>query len=175
MIVVHCTATPEGREVSVAEIDRWHRDRGWKGIGYHKVIHLDGSISNGRSIAEQGAHAAGHNAHSIGVVYVGGVTAHDINIAKDTRTEEQKRSLEKLLRELSEKYPIKKIIGHRDVAAKACPSFDATGEYKWIVEPPVSKPKEKVMKTEPKGSWKAVAVFIVIAAIIGVVLWQFVL
>ena len=85
LIVVHCTATPEGRDVTVADIDRMHRARGWKKIGYHYVVYRDGSVHEGRPVNEVGAHVYGHNANSIGVVYVGGV-AKDGKTAKDTRT-----------------------------------------------------------------------------------------
>lgn len=126
-IIVHCTATKEGRETTVSEIDRWHRDRGWSGIGYHYVVYLDGSVHAGRSVVVAGAHAVGHNKHSIGVVYVGGldVDGHP----KDTRTEAQKRSLRQLLVKLRRSYPDAVIIGHRDVSCKACPCFDARVEY----------------------------------------------
>lgn len=148
-IVVHCTATPEGRHVTIAEIDRWHKDRGWKGIGYHKVVYLDGSVHNGRPLSEIGAHTSGHNADSVGVVYVGGVD-HQLR-PKDTRTPDQKEALEQVLKELVAKYPIKRITGHRDHAAKACPSFDATAEYKRLLEPP--KPKPKPHPPEHAGLW----------------------
>lgn len=92
LIVVHCTATPEGRDVTVADIDRMHRARGWKKIGYHYVVYRDGSVHEGRPVAEVGAHVYGHNANSIGVVYVGGVSA-DGKTPKDTRTPAQRRAL----------------------------------------------------------------------------------
>lgn len=129
-IIVHSTATPEGREVSVADIEVWHRARNFVTIGYHYVVMLDGSIVKGRSLAMEGAHAAGHNKHSIGVVYVGGTDAKLKE--KDTRTFAQKESLIKLLKELVIKYPEAEIIGHRDVAKTSCPSFDAKTEYKII-------------------------------------------
>jgi len=128
-IIVHCTATPEGREVTVSEIRQWHRQRGFSDIGYHYVIHLDGSLDFGRDVDISGAHCTGHNAHSIGVVYVGGV-AKDGKTPKDTRTAEQKASLAAVLMDLKRIYPLAKIHGHRDFANKACPSFDATTEYK---------------------------------------------
>lgn len=126
-IVIHCSATPEGREVSVKEIDRWHRARGFAKIGYHYVIHLDGSISTGRSEREVGAHVSGHNATTIGVCYVGGVDADNVNKAEDTRTPAQKEAMERLVRELLSRYPNAEVLGHRDFpgVAKACPSFDA--------------------------------------------------
>ena len=131
-LVVHCTATPAGKEVSVKEIDRWHRARGFAKIGYHYVIHLDGSISVGRKEEEAGAHVAGHNATTIGISYVGGVDANDVNKARDTRTPAQKEALVRLLRTLKTKYPSAEILGHRDFpgVAKACPSFDAKKEYR---------------------------------------------
>lgn len=130
-IIVHCTATPEGKDYTVADIDKWHKARGWKGIGYHYVIYRDGSIHQGRPETEIGAHCQGHNDNSIGVVYVGGL-ASDGKTPKDTRTDAQKKSLGNLLKQLKQKYPKAAIHGHRDFAAKACPSFDATKEYKYI-------------------------------------------
>lgn len=130
-IIVHCSATPEGREVTVADIDKWHRARGFKGIGYNYVIYLDGSVHEGRNVNVGGAHCTNHNSRSIGVCYIGGV-AKDGKTPKDTRTEAQKDALLALLKELKALYPIAKIHGHRDFANKACPSFDATKEYKGL-------------------------------------------
>lgn len=130
-IIVHCTATPEGRECSISEIRQWHKARGFADIGYHYVIHLNGIVDVGRDVDISGAHCTGHNAHSIGVCYVGGV-AKDGTIPKDTRTEEQKASLLALLSDLKKLYPNASIRGHRDFANKACPSFDATKEYRKI-------------------------------------------
>ena len=127
-IIVHCSATPEGRDFTVADITRWHRQRGFRTIGYHYVVYRDGSVHTGRQEGEIGAHCTGHNAYSIGICYIGGLAA-DGKTAKDTRTPEQRKALLMLLRRLRAKYPNAKIHGHRDFAAKACPSFDATKEY----------------------------------------------
>lgn len=127
-LIWHCTATPEGREVSAREIDRWHRERGWAGIGYHKVVHLDGSVSEGRPESRVGAHVAGHNTGTIGYVYVGGVEK-DGKTPKDTRTKAQKKTMERLTREAIAKYGLTKVSGHHDYAAKACPCFPARKEY----------------------------------------------
>lgn len=126
-IIVHCTATPRHRNVSVDEIDRWHRQRGFNQIGYHYVIGLDGSIMTGRNEQTVGAHCLGHNAGSIGVAYVGGVESD--GTPADTRTPAQRQVLLRLLRSLLQRYQGARIRGHRDFAAKACPSFDATAEY----------------------------------------------
>lgn len=129
-IIVHCSATREGQNVTVNDIKKWHvRDNKWKNIGYHYVIHLDGSIHLGRDESEIGAHVANHNKDSIGICYVGGVDL--ANKAKDTRTDAQKRSLEILIRSLLIKYPKATIHGHREFAAKDCPSFDVA-EYKHL-------------------------------------------
>ena len=128
-IIVHCSATPEGRDFTVADITRWHKARGFRTIGYHYVIYRDGSIHIGRPLEEIGAHCVNHNRHSIGVCYIGGV-ATDGRTPMDTRTPEQKDALMKLLKELHARFPRASIHGHRDFAAKDCPSFDATKEYK---------------------------------------------
>lgn len=122
-IIIHCSATPEGKDFSVADIDRWHRQQGWQGIGYHYVVYRDGSVHNGRPEARQGAHCLGHNEHSIGVCYIGGL-ASDGKTAKDTRTPAQRASLRRLVAELLLKYPAAEVHGHNEYARKACPSFD---------------------------------------------------
>lgn len=129
-IVVHCTATPEGRPHTAADIDRWHRAKGWNGIGYHWVVRLDGTVEKGRDEAVAGSHVAGRNTSTIGVVYVGGVDRNRLQ-PKDTRTAAQKSALLKLLKELKTRYPGAQILGHRDFpnVAKACPSFNAKTEY----------------------------------------------
>lgn len=127
-LIVHCSATPEGKDYSVDTIRQWHLQRGFSDIGYHYVIYRDGSIHIGRDESIIGAHCTSHNTNSIGVCYIGGC-ASDGKTPKDTRTTEQKQSLVKLLKELKTKYPQASIHGHRDFANKACPSFDATKEY----------------------------------------------
>jgi len=127
-IIIHCTATPEGREHDVNDIRSWHKAKGWSDIGYHYLIKIDGTIEPGRSVEIPGAHARGYNSDSIGIVYVGGMTK-DMSAPKDTRTSAQKQSFGQLLWALKEEFPDAKIIGHRDVSNKACPSFDAKTEY----------------------------------------------
>lgn len=127
-LIVHCSATPEGKDYSVDTIRQWHLQRGFSDIGYHYVIYRDGSIHIGRDESIIGAHCTGHNTNSIGVCYIGGC-ASDGKTPKDTRTTEQKHSLVKLLKELKTKYPQASIHGHKDFSNKACPSFDATKEY----------------------------------------------
>lgn len=128
-IIVHCSATPEGKNFHANDIDRWHKERGFDRIGYHYVIDLDGTIEKGRTIEKVGAHVKGHNSNSIGVCYIGGL-ASDGKTPKDTRTVEQKTSLLRLLRELKSQFPAVTIHGHREFANKACPCFDAFTEYK---------------------------------------------
>lgn len=127
-IIVHCSATAEGKDFTIDDIKRWHLARGFSDIGYHYIIYRDGSINKGRDESKIGAHCTGHNSNSIGVCYIGGCAA-DGKTPKDTRTETQKNSLLKLLSELKKKYPKAVIHSHKDYANKACPSFDATKEY----------------------------------------------
>ena len=136
-IIVHCTATPEGKPFTVQQIREWHTAPKPKGNGWGDIGYLDGSVHNGRPVEQIGAHCSGHNAHSIGVCYVGGCDATkrlpDGQLApKDTRTPIQKTALRQLLKTLKARYPNARIYGHRHFAPKACPSFDATAEYKDI-------------------------------------------
>ena len=122
-IIVHCSATPEGRDYTVADIDRWHKQKGWNGIGYHYVIYRDGSVHTGRDVEIMGAHCTGQNANSIGICYIGGMTA-DNKQPKDTRTPEQVAALRDLVELLKTEYPTATIHGHNEFANKACPCFD---------------------------------------------------
>lgn len=120
-IILHCSATAEGKDYTVADIDQWHKARGWQGIGYHYVVYRDGSIHNGRPIEAVGAHTSGYNKDSIGICYIGGVDAN--GKPKDTRTPEQKKALRELVVKLKEQFPNATVHGHYEFAQKACPSF----------------------------------------------------
>lgn len=122
LIIIHCSATPEGKHFTVENIDKWHKYRGFSSIGYHYVVYINGSINEGRNIDSIGAHCQGKNANSIGICYIGGVDYQ--NKAKDTRNDEQKKSLEILVNAALAIYPDAIIAGHYNFANKACPSFD---------------------------------------------------
>lgn len=136
-LVLHCTATPEGREVSSSDIRHWHTDpvskggRGWKQVGYTDMIHLDGKVER---LVKNNEDAnvdpweitngvAGKNSVSRHVVYVGGV-GKDGKTAKDTRTPQQLKALEEYVKDFHKRFPSVRIVGHNELAAKACPSFD---------------------------------------------------
>ena len=128
LIIVHCSANKAGSALRLADIDRYHRSLGWKGCGYHYVIPTDGTIEKGRDEAEVGAHCKNHNRHSIGVCYIGGLSAD--GKPEDTRTDAQRVALRKLLEALHREYPHALIVGHRDLnPRKACPCFDVVAEY----------------------------------------------
>lgn len=129
-IIIHCSATVEGKDYTTEDIKKWHRARGFSDIGYHYIIYRDGSIHNGRNVNISGAHCTNHNAHSIGICYIGGVDKY--NKPKDTRTLEQKNSLKNLLLKLKVLYPKVTIHGHNEYANKACPSFNVKSEYSAI-------------------------------------------
>tara|TARA_R110002020_G_scaffold371_9_gene1950 strand:+ start:589 stop:1104 length:516 start_codon:yes stop_codon:yes gene_type:complete len=164
-IVIHCSATKEGVNVSASTIDTWHKRRGWNGIGYHYVIGIDGKIEAGRPVNTMGAHVGGGgNRASIGIAYIGGV---DANLkAKDTRTEAQKKSLIKIIEILKNIYPQASIHGHRDYSVdkdgdgvephefmKMCPCFDAEVEY-MDYQPKSFKPKSKKARDIKKSKTK---------------------
>ena len=129
-IIIHCTATAEFKDFKAKDVDKWHKQRGWDCIGYHYIIDLDGTIEKGRPETKVGAHCKGFNDCSIGVCYVGGL-ASDNKTPKDTRTNAQKASLLKLIKQLKAKYQNAKVVGHKDMpnVHKACPCFEAKREY----------------------------------------------
>ena len=138
-IILHCAATPEGRDYDVDFINRIHKSNGWNCIGYNYVIYRDGSIHEGRPEDCVGAHASELNYVSVGVCYIGGC-AKDGKTPKDTRTDEQKQSMYELVEYLLDKYNLKldDVHGHYESAAKACPSFKMETfkqEYKeWLAK-----------------------------------------
>lgn len=142
LLVIHCSATPNGRWTTTADINQWHRDRGFRrapaalvglnpklgAIGYHHVIYTNGAVATGRGHGEAGAHAVGHNAPSIGICLVG----------TDRYSFEQWDSLRRLVQQLCLQYRIAQapadvkdprglrgVIGHREIpgVAKLCPGF----------------------------------------------------
>lgn len=135
-LVIHCTATPEGREVSAADIRRWHTSpvsaggRGWKQVGYTDLVHLDGTVERLVDNNEDAwvdnweitNGAAGYNSVSRHVVYAGGC---DRSMKpKDTRTAAQRTALERYVKDFHRRFPDVRIVGHNELAAKACPGFD---------------------------------------------------
>ena len=131
-IIIHCSATPEGKDYTVEQIRQWHtapkpKGNGWRDIGYHFVIYRDGSIHKGRPVEQAGAHTYGYNAHSIGICYIGGCAA-DGKTPKDTRTEAQRAALVRLVADLKARYPRATVHGHNEFANKACPSFNVQKE-----------------------------------------------
>jgi N-acetylmuramoyl-L-alanine amidase len=138
-IFIHCSATPEGRHHNANDIDRWHKAKGWRGIGYHYVILIDGTIEEGRPLDtdewleadEVGAQAYGYNRQSIGICYIGGTDKK--GKPKDTRTMAQTFSLNTLLLRLVQQFPKAQVKGHNEVdPGKACPSFDVQEWLKTI-------------------------------------------
>ena len=133
LIVIHCSSVRPWKRSSAKDIDGWHKDKGWKGIGYHFVVRRDGTVETGRPLSEAGAHVVGHNRYSIGICYEGGLNAE--GEAADTRTPEQVRALRELVEEMHGRFPRAVIVGHRDLnPRKKCPCFDAVKEY-WDLQP----------------------------------------
>ena len=132
-IILHCTATPEGRDVSVDDIRRWHVDgNGWSDIGYHYVILLDGTIARGRPLDVAGAHVKGHNKDSVGVVYVGGTDV--TGQPQDTLNSNQLFSLYKVVTSLRNLFGPLTLHGHNEFSDKACPSFIVSEKLPYLVD-----------------------------------------
>lgn len=128
-VIIHCSDTYPDMDIGRDEIERWHLDRGWAGIGYNYIIRRNGIVEKGRDLdndgdvdEEIGAHALGHNANSIGICVVGGKAkgpTHPVNF-----TRHQWQSLEVLCERLVKDYPNAEVIGHSDVSKKPCPMFN---------------------------------------------------
>lgn len=139
LIVIHCSATPNGRPVALETVTAWHRARGFQTIGYHYLIGVDGAIYVGRPESEVGAHAKGYNARSIGICLVGGIGGPDKQ-NPGLYTREQWEALRLEIVALLERYPKARVVGHRDLSPdldgdgqieprewiKLCPSFDVS-------------------------------------------------
>ena len=134
-LVLHCSSTRVSQKVTVDDLDRWHRAKGWAGCGYHWVVLQDGTIQAGRAEKYAGAHVDHYNQHAIGVCYIGGIDEHG-NYA-DTRTPEQKAALWHLFKNLKDSYPQAMIVGHRDFpnGHKLCPCLDTKKEYAELNSP----------------------------------------
>lgn len=125
-IVIHCSATEQGKHFTVEDIRRWHLARNFSDIGYHYVIYIDGKIERGRPIKKQGAHTKGFNKDSVGICYVGGLINKK---PKDTRTIPQIHALRGLVEGLKIAFDINEVVGHRDLSHdRACPCFDVKTE-----------------------------------------------
>lgn len=131
-IIIHSSGTLEDMPYTANDIDAWHKQRGWVGIGYNIVIDLDGKVELGRSLTKIGAHckAQGRNYDSIGICYIGGIRGNCEFV--DTRTPQQKLAMEAVLQTLKAVWPEAEICGHRDFAETACPSFNASRYYEHI-------------------------------------------
>lgn len=133
MIVVHCSATRADCALTTEDLETIHRRRGFRGIGYHYYIHRDGTVVNTRALELVGAHAKGHNAHSIGICYEGGLDAR--GNPKDTRTPEQRSALHLLVHQLLQQFRNARVCGHRDLS----PDLDGDGKvepWEWVKQCP---------------------------------------
>jgi N-acetylmuramoyl-L-alanine amidase len=135
-VILHCTATTPDRELTVQEIRNWHvKGNGWSDIGYHFLIHQDGTIEKGRPIHKMGAHTWGNNQGSIGVAYCGGVIEKTTKkgkkyVPKDTMTKEQESAFRELFKILSVIFGELKLRGHNDYTEKkSCPSFKVNEKF----------------------------------------------
>jgi hypothetical protein len=143
-LVIHCTATPENRIISSDDIRLWHlspkpKGRGWKQVGYTDMFHIDGTVErlvknnddayvDGWEITNG---AVGVNDKARHIVYVGGLDVAGKQ-PKDTRTAAQNESLKKYVLNFYKRFPKVRIVGHNELAAKACPSFDVQAWLKSI-------------------------------------------
>lgn len=174
-VIIHCTATrpdwSKGAPTSakVAEVKRWHLNNGWSDIGYHYLIDRDGTVAAGRPVTRVGAHVKGKNTGSIGVALFGGHGSSETDKFSDNFTPEQDAALRELLKDLQADYPITRISGHNQYAAKACPGFTVS---EWLVEDvkkkPVQAPKADPAPTvEEQDQWLLATVIAAFLSIFG--------
>lgn len=127
-IAIHCSFSPQGRGDNAHDIDLWHTQKGWDGIGYHYVILEDGTIQKGRWVDYAGAHVKGHNGNSIGICRIGGMDPNDKSKGKRDATPEQIKAIIDLSRVLINEYELSPddVIGHNEYPKvwKTCPEMD---------------------------------------------------
>ena len=168
-IVVHYTATPEGRDVTAADVVTWHTDpppkgRGWSRAGYHFFVRLSGTVEPIVPLEHVANGVRGFNAHSVHLCYAGGADG------RDTRTPAQRETLYRLIRDMKTRFPQAELCGHRDLAATLCPGFDVRGDWAahLMAERRASEPERVVSGTpmddpEPeaaRGLWAALVAFL---------------
>lgn len=159
-IIIHCTATRpnwwEGKtsQQKTDEVRRWHvEDRLWSDIGYHLLVDRDGTLTEGRPLERTGAHAKGHNTGSVGISLFGGHGGNVSDQFEDNFTEDQDRALRELIRKLKAEHPITKIIGHNEVANKACPTFvvrDWLAKAPAVVQEPMVASAQRTSPTQSR-------------------------
>lgn len=161
-IVVHYSATYGDQNLDVTDIDAMHKARGWKGVGYHFVITRNGVVQRGRPENRLGAHVKNQNTGKIGICWIGGLDrASGNNVGVDNRTEAQKKALIKLIKELLERYPGAKVVGHRDLAATQCPGFNVQPWWDKVrLEDAPAKTPVSPEDEEYVGFFKALYLFI---------------
>ena len=118
---IHVSDSPVNRGDKAEQIELWHKQRGFKEIGYHLVILPNGDVQIGRDINKTGAHVGGFNTGNLGICLIGGFKG------KDERTDEQKKTLSYLIVELIDRKILSQehFFGHTDLdKRKTCPNFD---------------------------------------------------
>lgn len=167
-VILHTSATPggwhKGKTVDVMrdEIRRWHKAQGWRDIGYHRVVAPDGTIAEGRSIYEVGAHVRGHNTGTIGICMIPVKTHAGITRFGDYFTEAQRRAVKEYIADLRVLTDIEKVSGHNDYANKECPGFKVDSD-EWLT--PLPPDVEPIAHPDPADRPQGI-----IAAIVAAVL-----
>lgn len=150
-IVVHYSATYSDQDITAADIDKMHKARGWKGIGYHWFIRRDGTLEQGRPENQVGAHVGGQNTGKLGICWAGGLERGASNKGVNNMTDEQEATLIKQIRAMLKRYPGAEVVGHRDLAATQCPGFDVRSWWAKVQHKsrpvPVAPPKNAPVTT----------------------------
>ena len=121
-IVIHYTLTKPNANINIRTVDEWHRKRGMLKVGYHFFIRREGLIEVGRGVNDIGSHTKENDLDSVSVCLAGGLNTRGIT-APDY-TEGQMESLFVLAMTLKHMYPDAEVVGHRDLSATECPSFN---------------------------------------------------
>lgn len=167
-IVMHYSATYPDADITAATIDKWHRERGWNGIGYHYFIRRDGTVERGRPESVVGAHVRNQNTGKIGICVAGGLErATGANVGVDNRTKAQIASQIVLTRDILSRHPGAQVKGHRDFVATQCPGYDAAA---WWASVNAAKPDAIAPKPTPAKSSGIIAIILAILAAVAVFL-----
>ncbi len=127
-VIIHHTAANDMNEDILTISEQEMHDQGFLAVGYHFVIHGDGTIQVGRPIGKVPAAALGLNTVSVDIAFEGNFHPPDAGYTGEHPSPMQEKAVVALINNaLIKKIPsLKFLIGHRDAARITNESANAT-------------------------------------------------